>query len=765
MTATELPPATAAAVLADPPFSRTLALGTTDWNLWRTANLRSAGFSADGLEVFGGPSASTEAEFIASREDEEARLTGLVERTDFVTALVWQNRGAWRQISSPFCGSPSKRRQRLRSIALYWQRYCGKAETIGYFGPGAWVELLEEPHGDFRHGPQLIRERRTFLEAWAAAAIGAAWSRDEQIRRWFPPYLRPDVAVDPNRSQARTGSRRIRLAGDDLRIVLRCDGHDTIERIAQALALDASAVEATVARLVRRKVLNWDARIPTTADAHRILATRVLPIADASVAARCLRDLADIDGGLRAVSEAETPGTLDAALTALSADFERITEVKAQRGEAKSYAARSICFEDSSRDVTMTIGSAALAPHADALALIADASRWFTDRLAHYVVAEIDAIIDRAARGDLSSITLAEVWPRTMTVFWGDGNGVDRARRDLADRWSEVIDLEPHERGGAVIHRNSAELASRARFSDLTGTAVDLPHSPDLQFVAANAEALSAGESTAILGEMHAALVSLDVPVFTWNLGDADDFRDTINAVSGIRRLVPLLPSTWERNTGRFVPTTCGHEETSIGFTNAAAREPRSVVAASDIRFERTEGRTFAVLPDGRRFTLAEAFAVPLSIVAADGFKAGLAGPHTPRLEVDNTVVFRQTWRSPCTELDLPTKTAAWQDFQAVTRWRESLRLPDRVYAKVPGETKPLYLDLDSPTLVAAFVHQVRRAQGRIQPDRLGPIVVTECLPEPRNSWLADAAGRRYVSEIRLQMLPATSPPRIGEPS
>ena len=114
MTAVELPHTTGHAALTDPPFTRTLALGTTDWDLWRTANLRSAGFSADGLGVFGGPSVATEEEFTASREKEEARLTLLVEREDFVTALVWQNRGAWRQIASPFCGSPSKRRQSLR---------------------------------------------------------------------------------------------------------------------------------------------------------------------------------------------------------------------------------------------------------------------------------------------------------------------------------------------------------------------------------------------------------------------------------------------------------------------------------------------------------------------------------------------------------------------------------------------------------------------------------------------------------------------------
>lgn len=757
MTAVEVRENSVRAESTDPPFSRTLALGDTDWNLWRTANLRSAGFPADGLHVFGGPAVTTEAEFISSRDHEEARLTALVEREDFVTALVWQNRGAWRQITGPFCTSPSKRRQRLRSLALYWQRYCGKAETIGYFGPSAWLELGAGTDGDFEHGPRLIRERRTFLEAWAAAAVGAAWTRDEQIRRWLPPYLRPDVAVDAERAQARSGSRRIRLAEDDLEVVLRSDGHNTVERIAGDLGLEASAVEASVAKLVRRKVLNWDARIPTTADAHRILESRVLPIADASVAAKCLRDLADIDGGLRAVSDAGTPAALDAALIALSEDFERITSVKSQRAEAKSYAARSVCFEDAARDVTMTVGTAALAPHADALALIADASRWFTDRLAHYIVAEIDAIIDRAARDDLTSITLAEVWPRAMTVFWGGGTGVERARRELADRWSQTIDLDTNELASAAVHRTAAELTTHAAFSDLTGTAVDLPHSPDLQFVAENAHRFLAGDSTAILGEMHAALVSLDVPVFTWNLGEADDFRDTINAVSGVRRLVPLLPSTWERNTGRFVPTTCGHEETMIGFANAAAREPGSVVAASDIRFDRTDGHTFVVLPDGRRYTLAEAFAVPLSIVAADGFKVGLPGPRTPRLVVDRTVVFRQTWRSAVTELGLPTKTVAWQDFAAVTQWQAALGLPDRVYAKVPGESKPLYLDLSSPTLVAAFVHQVRRHL-----DRNDPIVVTECLPEPENSWLADAAGHRYVSEIRLQMLPATSPMKTG---
>ncbi len=50
--------------------------------------------------------------------------------------------------------------------------------------------------------------------------------------------------------------------------------------------------------------------------------------------------------------------------------------------------------------------------------------------------------------------------------------------------------------------------------------------------------------------------------------------------------------------------------------------------------------------------------------------------------------------------------------------------------------------------------------------DAATPVTVTEMLPNPRQCWLADAQGSRYVSELRVCALnPESWRPSGAEPS
>ena len=70
------------------------------------------------------------------------------------------------------------------------------------------------------------------------------------------------------------------------------------------------------------------------------------------------------------------------------------------------------------------------------------------------------------------------------------------------------------------------------------------------------------------------------------------------------------------------------------------------------------------------------------------------------------------------------------------------------VYVKVPVETKPHYLDLESPVFVEIFTRLVRRTAAQ-NPKALS-VSVTEMLPVHGHQWLPDADGQRYTSELRL---------------
>ena len=59
-------------------------------------------------------------------------------------------------------------------VASYWQRYCAKNDTIGFFGPLAWGRFAEEgPAVSVRAGG-LVRECVVHLEVWAVEALARA---------------------------------------------------------------------------------------------------------------------------------------------------------------------------------------------------------------------------------------------------------------------------------------------------------------------------------------------------------------------------------------------------------------------------------------------------------------------------------------------------------------------------------------------------------------------------------------------------------------
>src|SRR5262245_40180612 len=100
-----------------------------DWALWRDFAVRSAGFAVAGLDVFGSG-------------DESGRLREAARDPLVREAVTWQNPAALRnavdKVAAGAPTKPSRARQREEIVASYWQRYCAKADTIGFFGPLAW---------------------------------------------------------------------------------------------------------------------------------------------------------------------------------------------------------------------------------------------------------------------------------------------------------------------------------------------------------------------------------------------------------------------------------------------------------------------------------------------------------------------------------------------------------------------------------------------------------------------------------------------------
>jgi hypothetical protein len=152
--------------------------------LWRDFAVRSAGFPVGGLDVFG-------------RADESARLSEIASDPSFAEAVIWQNRSAYRTAVAKIAGRGaepgSKRRQRDGVVAGYWQRYCSKNDTVGFFGPLAWGTIRDDGPPVAVRSRGLVAEREVHFESWALEAL--AQKLDPSLV--VPSNRRPELELRP----------------------------------------------------------------------------------------------------------------------------------------------------------------------------------------------------------------------------------------------------------------------------------------------------------------------------------------------------------------------------------------------------------------------------------------------------------------------------------------------------------------------------------------------------------------------------------------
>jgi hypothetical protein len=140
-----------------------------EWALWRDIAVRTAGFPVSGLDIFGS-------------RDEQAALRAVARDPLFQTAVTWQNRAAMRNaVAKIAAGAPapgSAQRRREEVVASYWQRYCAKNDTIGFFGPLAWGRVSDDGPAVGVSCGRLVSESTVQFEAWAIQALAEALDPD-----------------------------------------------------------------------------------------------------------------------------------------------------------------------------------------------------------------------------------------------------------------------------------------------------------------------------------------------------------------------------------------------------------------------------------------------------------------------------------------------------------------------------------------------------------------------------------------------------------
>jgi lantibiotic biosynthesis dehydratase-like protein len=759
-----------AVVTSERADSHLVPLPGSGWTVWRDAQLRSAGFPAAGLDRFCAPECAAVADAFldgrAERAELEAAHAAAVAQDSkviaeiaadplFREALTWQNPGAAARIALEAPAGQSGWQQRNRSkakdnlIIRYWQRYCAKNDTIGFFGPVAWVKLDPgAPAVRARHGDRLVRDRIVYFEYWALEAFASQLAADPQLRPWLPVGPWPHITVAGDQVLM-PGRDPLPLSEAEANVLARCDGRTAAAIVAGGA--DQAQALALLEGLAARGVIWWGFSLPQNPTAEKVLRATVTAIVDTEARERAVAQLARLDTGKDAVSAAAGDADhLAAALSHLDAEFTAITGAEAERKHGQMYAGRTICYEETVRDLDVTFGGPVLKAMAAPFGqVLLPAARWLSVAMADTYTQAFRELYGELGGSGTAGIPLDRFWAAALPLFTDPGPVVSRVVADFATRWATLFGLDQLPPGTRRVTLSSAELAGpaaeffAAARPALAGARI---HSPDLHICAESVTALARGDFTIVLGELHAMWPTLDNASAADLHPDLARFRAAATADLG-SQIVPFYGS-W---CGQFTPRMASvrSDDYQLALTPESGADPAWLLPAMTITVTRQDGELIAVARDGRRWPLLAMFAIPVTWTGSDLYHLTRPDGHVPRVTIDRVVVVRETWRTTVAQA-WPSKSGGLAEYLAVRRLRRALGLPERIFVKIKTEVKPVYVDLTSPRYVSALATMLRSARER-GGDETG-VTMTELLPGPDQAWLPGPGGQRYFSELRMHM-------------
>lgn len=762
-----------AAQLVSPGHS--VPLGDTGWRVWRDFMVRSAGFPIAGLAGFSDPvTAAAVDEHLRQAGDEapvrsriavsliaqRVPLERVIVDPAFREAVIWQNPFALQAADRMLrdTADTSKRRQGERMVARYWQRYCAKNETIGFFGPAVWGRVSDgEPALTVRPGPALLRQRTVVLEDWALAELANAIGADPAVHPHLPIYRMSHLGLR-NGELVSVHGAPIPLTPLESALLEQADGRAAsvvaAELVNAGRARNTDDVRLGMERLAERDLVRLGFDVPAQHAAEAALRAQCTALVDPLAKARAeglLNQLLDVRD--RVAAAAGEPAALGPALAELDATFAQLAGVAPTRRAGQTYAGRSLCFEETTRDVAVTVGTALLDAVAEPLAILLRMANWVCARLEQSYLVALDALFDDLAQ-ESAAVRLADLWFMAQGLFFGAGERpVDEVSADFVHRWQQLLGVDSAPPSGDEVQLRSADLADRMDelFPKLPSSwPAGRLHSPDLQIAATDPAAIARGDFRVVLGEMHAGWATFDSGAMTLSHPAPDALRDALAADLGTHRLRLLYPDNWPRFTGRLA-TVLGHQtDRWLAFSG----EPSRGVSLPDVL--RTIDATVIRTPDGLRVTadgdswpLIAAFSELLATQAVDSFKLTTGAARTPRVSIDRLVVSRSSRRTTCAATALVDLTDNTDRYLAVRALRQALDLPELVFVSIGTETKPVYIDLSSPLFASVLATMVRAAA--LAKDGDVAVTFSEMLPAPPDCFLVDADSRHYVSELRFQ--------------
>lgn len=763
------------------------------WFIWPYAALRGAGFPATdvlqlssplcarlardvslarahrpGAQAAGAPRGSgpARAALRAALAGEMRRIRAVLRAhaadPAFAEAVLWQNHRAFTYGIKLLTGSSNDRvdrdaRRAELLIASYLQRYCVKNDIIGFYGPMGWVRF-----GQGRDtialtcGAGLVETRSAYFEGWCVDALARTYDEDSSLQPWSVPRHRSFVRLDGARLMV--GARMAEeLSPEHHDLFAACQG----ERHAQAIAHDVrarwgtafpseGAVYDLLERWCRAGYLLWTFEGPRELRPERRLRERLDRIDDPVLRQRSLAKLDRLEACAGAVREATgNVAALVRAIEDLEETFTTVTGVASARRGGQTYAARTLMYEECRRDVLVGFGPELVDRLGPPLSLVLESLRWALHEVARRELDEFRRAFDDLGGASRRPVSLGLFLSKLSLLVTPRGalskNGA-AVQAELQQRWQSILCPPP---GARRIQYRGALL--RKLVDAVFATPDDPPYawartlSPDVMIDAASVEAIRRGEYQLVLGEVH-AVNTMQTPPFMDQHPEPEEMLRSLDLDYPAPRVVWIESKEVAPHRVHFA--TRPRDFAYMTNSDPSPVPPERTLRTADLEVADEAGALVVRTRDRRhRFPVLDFFGGLITHCVINVFDLLPPMPCRPRVTIDDVVVCREGWEIPANEIAFAGLGDDVDRFVECQRWASRHGLPQFVFVKVPTERKPSYVDLASPVYVALFAKWVRNVQ-EAQPT--GVIALSEMLPVHTHTWLVDAAGRHYTSELRI---------------
>jgi hypothetical protein len=746
------------------------------WRWWRQVVVRGSGFPASGVLHLANEGLARKADSLvnADRESEMWRafheefseatadlsieLQLIASQDAFLRAVTWQNHRLVDNAIRPFLRwDPAKdkrnfrHRQREELIANYWQRYCVKNDTIGFFGPSGWGEVGDCARTRFAPGERMLRSSEVFFEAWAIDRLAEAIEEIPRMREWLMPRRLPFIKLDGD-ALVEPVRRQVMLSPDHARVLRSCDGTTRAHDIAIRANLDLPVVLEILQVLQGRQWISWKLELPVSPWPERDLRHFLDGVGDEKARHQALEWLDSLEAARDRVRDSTSAGKLANALTSMDELFERITGAASSRYAGRTSSGRTLVYHDSSRDIDIVLGDDLVAATRP-LRLLSRAARWYCWRLGEEARDALRDVYRRAVVQHGQAVDLPTIWFASLRALYRSiESSMRQIDEEFTKKWAAIMPVPADTREVCYNCDDLLPLVHEAFAAPGPGWAEARYFCPDVMVSAIDINALHNRDFTLVLGEVHMAVNTMGKNCFVTQHPDKAGLVSSVDKDFLDPRLLLVLPrESLPELTVRFHPALVRDRDIllEINHHTVAADRP-GLVLSRDVELVETEGTVMARLPGGEMFEFLDVFAELLASKVVDRFRLLFADrPHMPRVKVDHLVVSRESWRFNPADLDFATEKDEAARFVRTREWTAALGIPRYVFVKSNAAEKPIYVDFTSPIYVNVLAKMVRRtnADERLQ-DKT--ITVVEMLPAHDGLWLADHEGNRYTSEFRF---------------